>query len=122
MPSKKKGAKKRTIKRKIDGTTKILAFVGVFIPLIGYLINLIIKHDDDYVMYYSKQGLVLFIFGLVLQLIILLFDLIIISLSFLGDLVWILLIVIWIIGWINALSGEKRSTIIIGDLVEKLGI
>jgi len=122
MAAKRKGVKKKPKKRKIDGETKFLAFLGIFLPMVGYLINLIIRHDDDYVMYYSKQGLVLFVFGLILELVVVLLQTLIINLTFLDSLLWIFLVIIWVVGWMNALSGEKKSTIIIGDLVEKVGL
>jgi len=122
VKSKKKGSDVSKKSNRITGEIKFLAFLGIFLPLLGYFINLIIKSDNKYVMHYSNQGLILFFFGLLLTLAAKIIISLVIPLTLINDIVWILLLVIWVIGWINALSGEMRSTLIIGDLAKKFNM
>jgi uncharacterized membrane protein len=99
--------------------SRALAWFGAFFTIIGFLIVYLAKKEDDYAMYYAKQGLVLF-FG---QIIIAAVDeLFLIDKLFLGPLLWAAWAVLWILAWVNALSGEKRDTWFVQDLVEKLKV
>lgn len=109
-------AKKKTTKKAIDGETKLFAFLATFLTIIGFVIALLIRRDDQYVMFYAKQGLVLFI----IQIITYVVAMIPLIGWIVGPILWILFFIIWIIAWINALSGEMRNTFIIGDLAEKI--
>ena len=40
---------------------KLHAFLASFFTIIGFIIALILWKDDKYVMFYAKQGLILFI-------------------------------------------------------------
>ena len=101
---------------------RIFAFLGVFLTIIGFVIAILAKKDDKYVMYYSKQGLVLFIVSMVVGLA----GIILLIIPILGVAVYwvlyVLLLVTWLVGWINALSGKKKPLIILGDLGEKFKI
>jgi len=109
---KKKVNKKKTNKKQDD---KILfAFLATFFTIIGFIIALATKRNDKYIMFYAKQGLVLFI-GYIIAL-------------FLGWIpvvgwaYWILLTIVWVLAWLNALSGEQRNTWIIGDIAKKINL
>ncbi|MFH1439237.1 MAG: hypothetical protein ABIG89_01635 [Candidatus Woesearchaeota archaeon] len=95
---------------------KIFAFLGVFLHIIGFVIVMLAKKDNKYAMYYAKQGLVLFIAGVIIGI-----------LSIIPILGWfiimplgnLLLVILWIIGWINALSGEIKPIPLIGKYAEE---
>jgi len=91
----------------------LFAFLATFFTIIGFILALILKKQDKYVMFYAKQGLVLFI-GQVIIGVLTPF------LFFLSPILWILWIIIWILSWINALSRETRNTFLIGDLAKKI--
>ena len=91
----------------------LFAFLGTFFTVIGFVIALILKKQDKYIMFYAKQGLVLFI-GQVIIVVVSPF------LFFIVPFVWIFWIVLWIIAWVNSLSGEMKNTFLIGDLAEKI--
>lgn len=93
----------------------LFAFLGTFFTVIGFVIALILKKQDKYIMFYAKQGLVLFI-GQVIIVVVSPF------LFFIVPFVWIFWIVLWIIAWVNSLSGEMKNTFLIGDLAEKIKI
>lgn len=52
------------------GDDKILfAFLATFLSIIGFIIALIAKKDDKYVMFYAKQSLIVFIFAIAVSII-----------------------------------------------------
>ena len=104
--------KKSNANKKQDN--KILfAFIATFFTIIGFIIALILKKQDKYVMFYAKQGLVLFI-G---QIIIMALSPI---LLFLNPILWIFWFILWIIAWVNSLSGKQKKTFLISELAEKI--
>ncbi|MBR9706636.1 hypothetical protein GOV14_06390 [Candidatus Pacearchaeota archaeon] len=96
---------------------KLMAFVAVFFTIIGFIVALIIRRNDKYIMYYAKQGLVLFIAFVLVGIIGSLP-----GLAWLSGILWILVIVLWIIAWINAISGQAKKTFIISEIAEKIDL
>ncbi len=94
---------------------KTFAFLAVFLGIIGFLIALLAKKDDKYVMYYAKQSLVLFIAYVIAGFI---FAIPIIGRFILGPILMLVLFVLWIIGIVNAFSGEMKPLPIIGKYGE----
>ena len=112
-------AKSKPSRTKKSGDSKLFAFLATFLTIIGFIIAIILRRDDDYVMFYAKQGLVLFI----LQIIISLASLLpIIGWSIIESILWIIFLVVWVISWINALSGEKRDTWLIGRYSKRINL
>jgi len=103
-------------KSKDMSEAKLFAFIATFLTIIGFIIALLTRKDDEYVMFYAKQGLVLFIIQVISSIVaaIPFFG------WFLGPVLWIFFIIIWILAWINALSGEKRDTFLIGEFAKKI--
>ncbi len=95
---------------------KLFAFFATFLTIVGFVIALIAKRDDDYIMFYAKQGLVLFIYAAIIGLVDKIFF------SFLASILWIFWIVIWVMSWINALSGKKKYTILVSELADKINL
>jgi uncharacterized membrane protein len=108
---------------------KAFAFLGVFLGIIGFVIVLLTKKENKYAMYYAKQGLVLtiawvivciigsilsFIFGITIVLLLIV--------PFIWGLLWICMLILWVIGWINALSGKEKPIPLIGQFAEKFNI
>jgi len=113
--------------KKISSESKLFAFLGVFLTIIGFLIVFLTRKNDKYAMYYAKQGLVLFIATVIIQILggvvlIGLFVMPLISWA-IGVALWlcyILLIVIYVAGIINSLSGSEKPLLIIGKYAEKI--
>ncbi len=97
--------------------SKLFAFLGVFLGLIGFLIVLLTRKNDKYAMYYAKQGLVIFIAWVIVYIIGTFVPLIgwFIILP-LGSLA---MLILWIIAIINSLSGVEKPTPLIGRFAEK---
>ena len=106
-----------TLKEVEEGKT--YAFLGVFLTVIGFVIVLLTKKDNEYAMFYAKQGLVLFIVYVVVAIINWL------PLPFLNWFVWILwilLFILWVMGIVYAFSGEEKDIPVIGPLARKFKI
>ena len=114
--AKKKVRKKEMNKKEANkkGDRKVFAFIAAFFTIIGFLIAIILKKDDKYVMYYAKHGLILFIAWAIVALVG--------WIPFIGWLYGIFIFILWIITWINALSGQEKRTFIISDLADKLNL
>jgi len=74
------------------------------------IIMMIIKKEDKFVVFHAKQGLILFIASFIGII------------PFIGWLIWIVVVILDIVGFIKALSGEKYKIPVVGDLAEKINI
>jgi len=99
---------------------KLFAFLATFFTIVGFIIVIITKKKSEYVKFYAKQGLVIFIASLIIGVI----GWIVVWIPVLG---WIIktglsvvLFVIWLISWINALSGEMKQTPLIGEYARNI--
>lgn len=108
--------KKEIKKQENQSEDKLFAFLATFLTIIGFVIALILRRDNDYVMHYAKQGLVLFI----IQVIIWGVSAIPFIGWFFGGALWILFLILWVISWINALSGQKKKTFIVSEFADKI--
>ncbi|MFW6283001.1 MAG: hypothetical protein ACOC1P_03035 [Minisyncoccales bacterium] len=91
---------------------QIFAWIASFFTIIGFLVAIILKKEDKYVMYYAKHGLVLFI-GFVIAGFLMWIPIV-------GWVFWVFVFVLWIVTWINALSGKKKETFLVTELAEKI--
>ncbi len=103
---------------KVDSDSKLFAFLAAFLTIVGFVIALILKRDNKYVMFYAKQGLVLFIIQIVAW--------VVAMLPLIGwiasSLIWIIFIICWILAWVNALSGDMKDTWLIGEFAKKINL
>ena len=103
---------------KDSGESKVFAFLGVFLTIIGFIIVLLAKKDDKYAMYYAKQGLALFICWVVLFVI----AWIPILGWIIGFIGYIILLILWIMGLVYSLSGEMKPVPLVGTIADKFNI
>ena len=105
-----------------DSDRKLLAFLGVFLTVIGFIIALAVKRNDKYVMYYGKQGLILFIAWLIAWVV----GIVFIFIPVLGRLVMIALyvgvLILWVFGLIYSLSGQMKPVPVIGKFADKIPV
>lgn len=117
MVKKNKNKPKKQSKNQSNKITnkELFAFIAAFFTIIGFILAIILKKDDKYIMYYANQGLILF-FG----------QLIISGIGFcpianiLTAPLWILWVILWIYTWISAFSGKTKSIFIISDFAKML--
>ena len=85
----------------------------------GFIIAIIIWKEDKYSMYYAKHGLILFIGQLLITLI---GNIFVPMMHWFTILLWIFWAILWVMTWMNALSGNIKYTFIITDLAEKINV
>ena len=101
---------------KKDDDKKLFAFLGIFLTVLGFIIVYAAKKNDEYAMFYAKQGLVLFLLWVLISLIGII--------PVIGPIIlvigWILLVIAWVLGMVYSLSGEERNIPIIGQYAEMI--
>jgi len=107
---------------------KIFAFLGVFLTILGFIIVILTKKDSRYAMYYAKQGLVLGVAGIIIGIALAILGTILVFIPIIGPILillvsgalWIGLLVLWLIGWINALSGQMKPMPVLQTFADKI--
>ena len=105
---------------KDDSESKLFAVLGVFLTIIGYILVVLARKNDKYAMYYGKQGLIIFIAAVIAAVASWVVGWIPIIGWAVSGLLWILIVVMWIIGIIYALSGEEKEIPVIGTYARKI--
>ena len=99
--------------------SKIYAFIGVFLTLIGFLIVYFTRKEDQYALFYAKQGLIIFIFAIATSIL----RPILSWMPFVGWLIsatlGLCIFIFWIIGIVYSFSGEQKLIPIIGPIANK---
>ena len=93
---------------------KLKAFVSVFFSVIGVIVSIILWRNEEYVRFYTKESLILFIGFVIASLLQ--------GIIVVGKIVMILMVILWVITWIYALQGIKKETFIVGDLAKKINL
>jgi uncharacterized membrane protein len=101
-----------------NSESKLFAFLGVFLTIVGFIIVVLVRKNDKYAMYYAKQGLALFIAGLLVWVISVVLAFLVIGLI-IGPILNVILLILWVIGIVYSLSGEMKPIPIIGKFGEK---
>ncbi len=97
-----------------DSDSKVFAFLGVFLTIIGWLIVYLTRRKDKYAMYYAKQGLVLFIAWAIAGIITR-----IPFVGFFGTILGIIVFAFWVVGIVYSLSGKEKDIPLIGEFAKK---
>lgn len=107
---------KKTASSKDIEENKAMAAIGYLGIL--FLIPLLAKKDSPYAQYHAKQGMVLFIFDILLGAVMVI--------PFLGWVIgalgWIFVVVLFVMGLVNALGGKMTPLPLIGQFAEKMKI
>ncbi len=113
---KTKPAKKQESKK--DDDSKLFAFLATFLSIVGFIIALLVKKNDKYVMFYAKQSLMVFIVFVIGWAI-----MIVPVLGWvLGPIIDLVGLVLWLISWIYALSGETKEVPLVGKYAKKIDL
>ena len=101
---------------------KLYAFLATFLSVIGFIIALILKKDDEYVMHYAKQSLIVFIVAAILGV----GAQILLIIPILGNIIYfavsIITLILWIFSWMYSLSGEKKEVPVVGQYARKIDL
>ena len=116
-------AKKAKTKTRLDKecNSKLFAFLATFLSIVGFIIALIAKRDDKYVMHYAKQSLVVFITSLLVGVVgwVFLYSGLAMIVQSVLRVLWLIL---WLFSWIYALSGKEKVVPVIGKYAEKIDL
>lgn len=93
-------------------SNKVVAAIGYIWILC--LVPLFLKRDSAFAQFHAKQGLVLFIIEIIGWLIF--------WIPLIGWLLFIIILILALMGFVNALQGNYWKMPIIGDLAEKINL
>ena len=113
MAKTKKEVKPKT-EDKSNSDSKTYAFLATFLSIVGFIIALVTKKEDKYVMHYAKQSLVLFIAWVILGIVSTILHFIPIVGWIISSLIYLLMTILWLLSWIYALSGKIQYVPVIG--------
>jgi uncharacterized membrane protein len=103
----------------VSDDSKLFAFLAYLLGIIGFIIALVTKKDDKFVMFHAKQSLVLFLGAVAIGIV----GAVLWIIPTIGYLItWILRVlwlVLWIMGMVNALSMKEAKLPVVGDIAEK---
>ena len=116
----KKEIKEENLKKEQEDKN-LFAFLATFLSIIGFIIALIAKKDNKYVIFYAKQSLILFVTGIVVKVLTVLLVLTIIGILAVPVL-WVMYFIIWVIALINSLSGQEKETPIVGHYARSIDL
>jgi len=102
--------------------SKLFAFLGVLLTFVGFIIVLLAKKNDQYAMYYGKQGLIIGVSYFILFIVNMILAFIPVVGWILGIILYLLMLVLWIIGIVYSFSGEMKPIPIIGKFAEKINL
>jgi uncharacterized membrane protein len=92
----------------------IIGYLGIL-----FLVPLLAKKDNKFALYHAKQGLILFIAEIVIWVV----AFILMFIRFVGwaiaAILWIAILVLFIIGIVNAATGKYKALPLIGQIAEK---
>lgn len=104
----------KKVNRKEQDDSKLFAFLAAFLSILGFVIALVAKKDNKYVMFYAKQSLVVFITAVIAWIV----SWIVLLIPILGHAINIglniIVFILWLISWIYALSGGEKEVPIVG--------
>ncbi|MCL5018704.1 MAG: hypothetical protein M1416_02995 [Candidatus Pacearchaeota archaeon] len=109
------------MKKSKKNDEKILfAWLATFLSLVGFIIALIVKRKDKYVMHYTKLSIVIFIISAVVGITKPIIDLIPVMGGIINVALGVLTFILWALSWIYALSGKEKEIPIISEWAEKI--
>lgn len=111
---------KKEVKKADDD--KLFAFLATFFTIIGFIIVILAKKKSEYVKFYAKQGLVIFIASVIVGLI----GWIVMWIPVLGWIIKtglsVILLVLWFISWLNALSGTMKPLPLLDSYTKSISL
>lgn len=97
---------------------KLWAFLAYLLGLIGFVLVIALKKDNKFAMYHAKQSLVLFIFMVLVMVVGTVIPFI--GWFIIMPLGSLLVLILWILGIVNALTGKEAPLWLIGRFGDKL--
>jgi uncharacterized membrane protein len=107
----------KNLKEQLKQDEKIISAIG-YIWLL-FLIPLLLKKDSEYCQFHAKQGMLLFVFSLAVMI---LGGVPVLGWLIITPLGWIAILILTVIGFVNALSGKKWEMPILGKWAKKIDL
>jgi len=106
---------------KLNKNDRILfAFLATFLSIIGFIIAILSKRQDKYVMFYARQSLIIFIISVILGISGKALEILPIVGTLINVAIGLLVFLMWIVSWLYALTGEEREIPIVSEFAEKI--
>ncbi|MDD5012378.1 MAG: hypothetical protein PHQ66_01895 [Candidatus Nanoarchaeia archaeon] len=105
---------------KKDDDKILFAWLATFLSLVGFVIAIIARRKDKYVMYYAKQSIVIFIAGAIGGVIGNVLNIIPLMGTLVNAAIGVLMVIVWVVSWVYALSGREKKISIISDWAKKI--
>jgi uncharacterized membrane protein len=102
--------------------SKLYAFVATFLSVVGFLIAILTWRKNKYVIFYAKQSLIIFIIAVGASIISGVLGWIPVIGWIISTGLNIIVFIIWLLSWINALSGKKKDMPVIGMYAKKIDL
>ena len=90
----------------------VIAYLIFFVPLLTD------AKDDAFVKFHVKQGIILFVAWILVTI----FSMVPIIGWMLGPILWVALLLLLLVGILNAVNGEKKELPFIGQYADKINI
>lgn len=105
---------------KTDREDSVLwATLAYVLSIVGFLLVVGMRKHDRYAMFHAKQSLILF-FGFVIAWLV---EAVVPFVGwFVGAVLTVLLVILWVIGIVNALRGKETPLPVVGVFAEKITI
>lgn len=118
----KSSASKKSFGERLKDEKILYAWLATFLSIVGFVIAIIAKRDDEYVMYYAKHSLVIFIMGAVAGAISYLLGWIMIIGWIIKFALFIIIFIIWLLSWLYALEAEEKAIPIVTSWANKFNL
>jgi len=102
--------------------SKLFAFVGVFLLIIGFLLVYGLRRRDTYAMYYAKQGIILTFLALIAMIASALFGWIPVAGAIISTVCWIVFLAFWLLGLVYSLSDKEQELPVIGKYAKQINV
>lgn len=109
---------KNQVAKKSESDSKLFAFLAVLLSIIGFIIALVVKKEDKYVMFYAKQSLILFIAWIIAGAV----SIIPLIGWFISPILYLIFLIFWIISLVYSVSGEEKETPFIGKYARGINL
>jgi uncharacterized membrane protein len=97
---------------------KLWAFLAYLLSIIGFVLVILLQKNNKFAMYHAKQSLVLFITAVIISIVGTVIP--VIGWFIIIPLGNLLVLVLWIVGIINALTGKEKPLPLIGKFADKM--
>ena len=115
-------AKKRKQIQIKEKDSKLIVFLITFLSIVGFIIYLLVQKKDEYTKFYAKQSLVVFIAAVIAGII----GWTVMWIPVLGWIIKgglnIVILVLWVLSWVYALSGNMKEVPLIGHYSRNISL